>query len=58
MKALKITLLLVAVLLLTVSGVQSDDAIAQDENTTINKNSKNYNLIAHGKMKLTRPSNS
>jgi hypothetical protein len=51
MKALKITLLLVAVLLLTVSGVQSD-AVAQDEKPTFKKNDVNYNLIAHDKTKL------
>ena len=45
MKALKITLLLVAVLLLTVSGVQSEDAVAQEENTTYKKY-PNKNLLA------------
>ncbi|MCC1483069.1 hypothetical protein J1C55_00575 [Winogradskyella sp. E313] len=52
MKALKITLLLAAVLLLTVSGVQSKEAIAQDENTTIKK-SHNKSLLAIDR-KLTK----
>jgi len=51
MKAVKITLLLVAVLLLTVSGVQSD-AIAKEENPTYQKSKPNYNLLACDKKKI------
>lgn len=50
MKSLKITLLLVAVLLLTVSG-QSSDTVA-DTNEPTYKEHKSYNLLAHTKKKL------
>ncbi|WP_296380642.1 hypothetical protein [Winogradskyella sp.] len=53
MKTLKITLALVAVLLLTVSGVQSEDVVVDNEPTY--KTYDNNNLIAHrrdkGKLK-------
>lgn len=57
MKTLKITLALVAVLVLTVSGVQSENVIeniAQDKIETPTK----IDLLAHGKKtKMKLPSN-
>ena len=50
MKAVKITLLLIAVLLLTVSGVQSD-AIAKEDNPTYKEYSPKYH-VAVDKRKL------
>ncbi|WP_157588776.1 hypothetical protein [Psychroserpens burtonensis] len=49
MKTLKITFLLLAVLLLTVSG-QSSDAVA-DSNEPTYKTQKQYDLLAHAKTK-------
>ena len=54
MKTLKITLALVAVLVLTVSGVQSDNVV-NDEPTYETKTE--YNIIVHGKEKLKKGSN-
>jgi len=50
MKTLKITLSLIAVLLLTVSGMKSEEVAANDENPTY-KTHSNYDLIAHNKAK-------
>ena len=50
MKTLKITLTLVAVLLLTVSGVKPEDVNVADEQPTY-KVQKSYDLIAHAKKK-------
>ena len=50
MKTLKITLMLVAVLLLTVSGVKSEDVNVADEQPTY-KTHTSYDLIAHNKTK-------
>nr|WP_321227163.1 hypothetical protein [uncultured Psychroserpens sp.] len=55
MKTLKITLLLLAVLLLTVSG-QSSDAVTDSSNPNV----KTYNktdLLAHTKKGIKLPSN-
>tara|TARA_B100000809_G_scaffold266055_1_gene327112 strand:+ start:1952 stop:2122 length:171 start_codon:yes stop_codon:yes gene_type:complete len=49
MKTLKITFLLLAVLLLTVSG-QSSDVVA-DSNETTYETQKQYDLLAHAKKK-------
>ncbi|EDP71226.1 hypothetical protein FBALC1_02042 [Flavobacteriales bacterium ALC-1] len=54
MKTLKITLALVAVLVLTVSGVQSEEIIVTN-NSDINQPSK-IDLLAHGKKKVKLPS--
>lgn len=54
MKTLKISLLLVAVLLLTVSVVQTDAAGQEDEKTYKN-NSTKIDLLAHKKSKLKIP---
>ncbi|WP_460217702.1 hypothetical protein [Psychroserpens sp. MEBiC05023] len=51
MKALKITFLLLAVLMLTVSGLSSD-AVKTDKK---DPNSTDVNLIAHKKAKLKVP---
>lgn len=53
MKTLKITLLLVAVLLLTVSGVKSENPTSANKQVT----DKNYkiDLLAHGKKKIQLP---
>jgi len=51
MKTLKITLSLIAVLLLTVSGVKSEEVAVNDENPTY-KTHSNYDLIAHNKDKV------
>ncbi|WP_296311032.1 hypothetical protein [Winogradskyella sp. UBA3174] len=53
MKTLKITLMLVAVLLLTVSGVKPNDFDKQGQE--INKQPTKTDLIAHGKIKLKIP---
>lgn len=45
MKTLKITLALVAIAMLTVSGVQSDKVVAENEPTY--KEVKSYDLVAH-----------
>ncbi|MBC2844211.1 hypothetical protein [Winogradskyella flava] len=49
MKALKITLALLAITVLTVSGVQSDKIVVDNEPTYKTYNS--YDLIAHNKDK-------
>ncbi|SDR85107.1 hypothetical protein SAMN04515667_0831 [Formosa sp. Hel1_31_208] len=49
MKTLKITLLLVAVLLLTVSGQSSDSVVDTDQPTY--ETQKSYDLLAHAKKK-------
>ena len=52
MKTLKITFALLAVLLLTVSGVKSDSiSVNSEENTSITKPT-NIDLLAHRKSKL------
>jgi hypothetical protein len=56
MKTLKITLALVAVLVLTVSGVQSEDVIVDNE-PTYKQNSTHINLLAHKKSKIKTPTN-
>ena len=56
MKTLKITLMLVAVLLLTVSGVNSEDVNVADEQPTY-KEYNNQNLLATTKKKLKLQSN-
>ena len=50
MKTLKITLCLIAVLFLTVSGVKSDEVNVTDEQPTYKTNS-NYDLLAINKKK-------
>lgn len=55
MKSLKITLLVLTVLLLTVSG-QSSDAVT-DSNETTYKTQKQYDLLAHAKKNRTIKSN-
>ncbi|MDB9720874.1 hypothetical protein OAA67_03245 [Winogradskyella sp.] len=54
MKTLKITLALIGVMFLTVSGVQSDD-VTNSNDPTINESSTSIHLIAHRKEKLKRP---
>lgn len=54
MKTLKITLALVAVAMLTVSGVQSDK-IENGEKSNIKQPTK-IDLLAHGKKELKLPS--
>ncbi|MFT5242111.1 MAG: hypothetical protein ACJA1H_001229 [Glaciecola sp.] len=49
MNTLKITFLLLAVLLLTVSGQSSD--VVSDSNETTYKTQKQYDLLAHAKKK-------
>ncbi|WP_411893287.1 hypothetical protein [Winogradskyella sp. A2] len=53
MKTLKITLTLVAIALLTVSGVQSEDIVAS-ENSDKNQPAK-IDLLASGKKKTELP---
>ena len=48
MKTLKITFLLLAVVLLTVSGQSSDTVIADNDQPTL-KTQKQYDLLAHAK---------
>lgn len=55
MKTLKITLALVAVLVLTVSGVQSEE-ITITNNSDVNQPTK-IDLLAHNKKKVKLPSN-
>lgn len=50
MKTLKITLALVAVLLLTVSGVQSEN-VTNDNEPTYKETKTTYDLTAHVKKK-------
>ncbi|WP_439153359.1 hypothetical protein [Winogradskyella sp.] len=54
MKTLKITLALVAVLLLTVSGVKSEDVV-KDQPTY--ETESNFDLLATNKKKGEKPSN-
>ncbi len=56
MKTLKITLLLLAILLLTVSG-QSNDSLKNDETATYNKTDSHYYLLVHSKDKVQLPPN-
>ena len=54
MKTLKITFLLLAVVLLTVSG-KSSEAVADTNESTLNEY-QNYDLMAHNKAKIKLPS--
>ncbi|WP_418638043.1 hypothetical protein [Winogradskyella sp.] len=56
MKTLKITIVLAAVLLLTVSGVQSEAVVANNDEPTYNTH-ENYDLIAHTKNKVKLKTN-
>jgi len=56
MKTLKITLLLLAIILLTVSG-QSSDTIKNDEANTYKKTDTHYNLLVHNRDKIDLPPN-
>lgn len=56
MKTLKITFLLLAILLLTVSG-QSTDTIKNDEANTYKKSEVRYYLLASAKDKIDLPPN-
>ncbi|WP_179333644.1 hypothetical protein [Winogradskyella costae] len=51
MKTLKITFALLAVSLLTVSGIQSDKVAVNDEEPTY-KETTSYDLMAHTKTKI------
>jgi hypothetical protein len=55
MRTLKITLALAAIVMLTVSGVQSEDVNKMEPN--FEKSSTNYDLLAHKKTHLKVPSN-
>ncbi|WP_299366206.1 hypothetical protein [Winogradskyella sp.] len=55
MKTLKITLALVAIAMLTVSGVQSEKVVADNE-PTYKESSTHIDLLAHRKSKLKTPS--
>ena len=54
MKALKITLTLMAIALLTVSGVQSDNVVEIANEKKIESPTK-IDLLAHGKEKMKSP---
>lgn len=56
MKTLKITFLLLAILLLTVSG-QSSDTVKNDEANTYKQTESRYYLLAHTKDKISLPPN-
>ena len=56
MKTLKITLLLLAILLLTVSG-QSSDTIKNDEANTYKQTESQYYLLVHVRDKVDLPPN-
>jgi hypothetical protein len=56
MKTLKITLLLLAIVLLTVSG-QSSDTLKNEETNAYKKADTHYNLLAHVKEKAELPPN-
>jgi len=56
MKTLKITFLLLAILLLTVSG-QSNDTLKNDEANTYKKAETHYYLLAHERDKVELPPN-
>ena len=51
MKTLKITFALLAVLLLTVSGVQSETVVVNNDVPTY-KEQNSYDLLAHDKTKI------
>ena len=53
MKTLKITLALVAVLVLTVSGVQSEKVVSNEQPTY--EAGSHFDLLATNKKKLTKP---
>ncbi|WCO01355.1 hypothetical protein [Psychroserpens ponticola] len=55
MKTLKIAFLLLAVVLLTVSGQSSDTVIADNDQPTY-KTQSQYDLLAHVKTKKLKPS--
>ena len=55
MKTLKITLTLIAVLLLTVSGVKSEDVVSDQPTYETNSN---FDLLATNKKKMGKPTNS
>ena len=57
MKTLKITLLLLAVVLLTVSG-SSNDVVTNDDVNTYQKDSSNYDLLALQKKRRIKATNS
>ncbi|WP_323787093.1 hypothetical protein [Psychroserpens sp.] len=54
MKTLKITFLLLAVALFTLSG-QSSSEVVKENVTQIKKNSSTYDLLAHAKKNKTIP---
>ena len=56
MKTLKITLLLLAILLLTVSG-QSSDTLKNDQANTYKQADTHYYLLAHDSGKIQLPPN-
>ena len=56
MKTLKITFLLLAILLLTVSG-QSNDTLKNDEANTYKQSESHYYLLAHERDKVELPPN-
>ena len=56
MKTLKITFLLLAILLLTVSG-QSSDTLKNDEANAYKKADTHYLLLAHNRDKVDLPPN-
>jgi hypothetical protein len=56
MKTLKITFLLLAILLLTVSG-QSSDTVKNDEANNYKQTETRYYLLAHCKDKVQLPPN-
>ncbi len=53
MRTMKITLALLAIVVLTVSGVQSNDIVNNEP--TIEKTSTNIDLLAHGKAEIKVP---
>lgn len=57
MKTLKFTLAIVAVLLLTVSGVQPETVVNNSDESTIQSKSS-FDLLATSKKKLDKPTNS
>ncbi|MCT4629436.1 hypothetical protein [Winogradskyella sp.] len=56
MKTLKITLTLIAITMLTVSSVQSDEVVNNDP--TLKESSTHINLLAHKKSKIKAPNQS
>jgi len=56
MKTLKITFLLLAILLLTVSG-QSSDTVKNDEANTYKQTESHYYLLVHSRTKVELPPN-